>query len=147
MLCQSAPINPKNDAACDAMVFAIAWRRLTDGRYCNVVERRAGPVSPYSAPQARDRRLSRRADFDRVFQTGRHNSAGLLAIRSAPNQGPLTRFGYAIPKRVGPAVTRNLVRRRLRESLRLLPVREGFDVVITVRPEAASVTVTRCGRS
>jgi ribonuclease P protein component len=52
----------------------------------------------------------------------------------------LTRFGYAIPKRVGPAVTRNLVRRRLRESLRLLPLREGFDVVITVRPDAASVT-------
>ena len=37
-------------------------------------------------------------------------------------------------------MTRNLVRRRLRESLRLLPLREGFDVVITVRPDAASVT-------
>jgi ribonuclease P protein component len=32
------------------------------------------------------------------------------------------------------------VRRRLREALRLLPVREGFDVVITVRPEAAKVS-------
>jgi len=32
------------------------------------------------------------------------------------------------------------VRRRLRESLRLLPLREGFDVVITVRPDAAKVT-------
>jgi ribonuclease P protein component len=32
------------------------------------------------------------------------------------------------------------VRRRLRESLRLLPLREGFDLVITVRPEAANVT-------
>jgi ribonuclease P protein component len=64
----------------------------------------------------------------------------LLAIRSAPNQTPLTRFGYAIPKRVGPAATRNLVRRRLRESLRLLPLHEGFDVVITVRPEAAKAT-------
>ena len=81
--------------------------------------------------------MSRRADFDRVFQTGRHNSARLLAVRSAPNQGTLTRFGYAIPKRVGAAVIRNLVRGRLRESLRLLPLREGFDVVITVRPEAA----------
>src|SRR4051812_22710745 len=50
MLCQSAPINPKNDAACEDTVFAIAWRRLTDGRSCNVVERRAGPVSPYSNP-------------------------------------------------------------------------------------------------
>jgi ribonuclease P protein component len=52
----------------------------------------------------------------------------------------LTRHGYAIPKRVGPAVTRNLVRRRLREALRLLPLREGFDLVITVRPEAAKVS-------
>ena len=37
-------------------------------------------------------------------------------------------------------MVRNLVRRRLRESLRLLPLREGFDLVITVRPEAAKVT-------
>src|SRR3954454_22607209 len=52
MLCQSAPINPKNDAGCDATVSDIAWRQLTDGRSCNVVERRAGPVSPYSYPQS-----------------------------------------------------------------------------------------------
>jgi ribonuclease P protein component len=52
----------------------------------------------------------------------------------------LTRFGYAIPRRVGTAVTRNLVRRRLREALRLLPLREGHDVVITVRPEVANVS-------
>ena len=41
---------------------------------------------------------------------------------------------------MGSAVTRNLARRRLRESLRLLPLREGFDVVITVRPDAAKAT-------
>ena len=64
----------------------------------------------------------------------------MLAIRSAPNQGPLTRYGYAIPKRVGSAVKRNLLRRRLREALRLLPLHEGYDVVITVRPEAANVS-------
>lgn len=52
MLCQSAPINPKNDAGCDATVSDIAWRQLTDGRSCNVVERRAGPVSPYSHPKS-----------------------------------------------------------------------------------------------
>ena len=37
-------------------------------------------------------------------------------------------------------MTRNLLRRRLREALRLLPLREGFDVVITVRPEAAKAS-------
>ena len=75
-----------------------------------------------------------------MFQHGRHNSARLLAIRSAPNQQALTRIAYAVPKRVGSAVVRNRVRRRLREILRLLPVREGFDVVISVRPAAAEAS-------
>jgi ribonuclease P protein component len=52
----------------------------------------------------------------------------------------LSRYAFAIPKRVGGAVVRNRVRRRLREILRSLPLTEGFDVVITVRPEAASST-------
>jgi ribonuclease P protein component len=84
--------------------------------------------------------LRRRADFDRVFQQGRHNSARLLAVRSVSNDQALTRYAFAIPKRVGGAVVRNRVRRRLREILRSLPLLEGFDVVITVRPEAASST-------
>jgi ribonuclease P protein component len=84
--------------------------------------------------------LRRRADFDRVFQHGRHNSARLMAVRSVANEQPLTRFGYAIPKRVGNAVVRNQIRRRLREILRLLPLREGFDVVITLRQESAQAT-------
>jgi ribonuclease P protein component len=50
----------------------------------------------------------------------------------------LTRFAFAIPKRVGNAVVRNRLRRRLREILRALNLTEGFDVVISARPEAAS---------
>jgi ribonuclease P protein component len=63
-----------------------------------------------------------------------------MAVRSAPNQASLSRFGYAVPKRVGNAVVRNRVRRRLREILRLLPLKEGFDVVITVRQDAAQAS-------
>jgi ribonuclease P protein component len=84
--------------------------------------------------------LRRRADFDRVFQQGRHNSGRLLAVRGVANGQTLTRFAFAIPKRVGGAVVRNRVRRRLREILRSLSLQEGFDVVITVRPEAAAST-------
>ena len=52
----------------------------------------------------------------------------------------LSRFAYAVPKRVGIAVVRNKVRRRLREILRSLPVLEGYDIVISVRPEAAAAS-------
>jgi ribonuclease P protein component len=82
--------------------------------------------------------LRRRADFDRVFQQGRHNSGRLLAVRSVPNGLAWSRFAFAVPKRVGKAVIRNRVRRRLREILRTLPFEEGFDVVVSVRPPAAA---------
>jgi ribonuclease P protein component len=56
------------------------------------------------------------------------------------NQGDLSRYAYAISKRVGKAVVRNRLRRRLREALRRLPLAEGFDVVIIARPEAAAAS-------
>ena len=75
-----------------------------------------------------------------MFQRGRHNSGKLLSVRSVSNEQSLSRYAYAISKRVGIAVVRNRVRRRLREALRALPLREGFDVVISVRPEAAKAS-------
>jgi ribonuclease P protein component len=49
--------------------------------------------------------------------------------------------GFSVSKRVGSAVVRNLVKRRLREAIRpLLPVvSPGLDIVIIARPEAATV--------
>jgi len=52
----------------------------------------------------------------------------------------VSRLAYVIPKRVGKAVTRNRVRRRLREALRSLPLAEGYDVVVSARPEAGAAT-------
>ncbi len=82
--------------------------------------------------------MRRRADFDRVFQHGRYNSGRLMAVRTVKNDLELSRYAYAIPKRVGKAVVRNRIRRRLREILRALPLEEGYDVVISVRPTAAT---------
>jgi ribonuclease P protein component len=72
-----------------------------------------------------------------VFQQGRHHSGRLIAVRSVVNEQPLTRYAFAISKRVGIAVTRNRVKRRLREILRLSGLAEGFDIVIVARPAAA----------
>jgi len=72
-----------------------------------------------------------------VFQLGRHNSGKLVAVRSVANEQPLSRYAFAISKRVGNAVTRNRVKRRLREILRLCMLAEGFDIVLVARPAAA----------
>lgn len=75
-----------------------------------------------------------------MFQAGRHNGGRLLAVRSVRNDLAWSRFAYSIPRRVGGAVVRNRLRRRLREALRSLPLHEGFDVVVVARPEAAAAS-------
>ena len=44
-----------------------------------------------------------------------------------------SRFGYVVSGRVGNAVVRNRVRRRLKEIVRQEPVDTGWDVVLTAR--------------
>lgn len=82
-------------------------------------------------------RLSGRKQFDAIFQEGRVWANRLLVLRALPNQLDHNRYGFVTSKRLGKAVVRNRVRRRLREGLRSLPVRRGWDVVVSVRQAAA----------
>jgi ribonuclease P protein component len=61
-----------------------------------------------------------------------------MALRSVANELAWTRAAVPVSRRVGKAVVRNRVRRRIREALRSLSVREGFDIVISPRPPAAN---------
>ena len=82
-------------------------------------------------------RLRHRAGFDAVYATQRSRRVGPLLVfvrRSPSSVGP--RLGLSLPKRVGNAVTRNRIRRCLREAFRLQQQDwpEGADVVVNVRP-------------
>ena len=61
-------------------------------------------------------RLRRRKDFDTVFQEGHVLANRLLVLRTAPNQLPHNRYGFVTGKRLGKAVVRNRVRRRLQAA-------------------------------
>jgi len=84
-------------------------------------------------------RLKRRAEFQRVGR-GRRTQAPsftLQANRRAESLG-FARFGLTITKKVGNAVERNRIRRRLREALRLtvgLETRPDHDYVLMARRE------------
>lgn len=58
-------------------------------------------------------------------------------MKAAPNglEGP--RFGFSVGKRVGNAVVRNTMKRRLREAVRTATVKPGWDMVFIVRVQAA----------
>jgi ribonuclease P protein component len=87
----------------------------------------------------RSQRLRRERDFSAVYQRGRAWSNQALALRVLPNDLPLSRYGFAAGRRVGKAVVRNRVKRRLREALRGLGPAGGWDVVVIARPAAATM--------
>ena len=86
----------------------------------------------------KDRRLRSSGDFAAVRQDGRSWADGLLVLVSRPNEFDVTRFGFIVSKRVGNAVIRNRVRRRLKEAARLSQVQCGWDLVFIARQGASS---------
>lgn len=86
-------------------------------------------------------RLRRAGAIRRVLRRGRVCSNRLLTLRCYRDEElPGCRTAFAVGKKVGGAVVRNRVRRRLREAVRsLLPQCEGrFDALVIARPEAAN---------
>jgi ribonuclease P protein component len=74
------------------------------------------------------------------MRSGRRSRHALLHVAVRGNGLPQSRFGFSVGKRVGKAVTRNRVKRRLRAIMRELPVRAGFDVVTVAHEGAALAT-------
>lgn len=86
----------------------------------------------------REQRITRGREYAAVAQHGRVWRGPLLLMRVLRQGGEHTRFGLVVSGAVGNAVVRNRVKRRLREILRGVPVHQGWDVVLSARPEAAS---------
>jgi ribonuclease P protein component len=84
-------------------------------------------------------RLLRSRDFARVRRRGRSASGPLFAVYVLPVRSSDIRVGFSVSKKVGKAVVRNRVKRRLREAVRreLPSLRTGMDVVVIARPAAA----------
>jgi ribonuclease P protein component len=79
-------------------------------------------------------RLLRHADFERVYKQGRRHFAPHMTVFYLQGQDPDRkgfRVGFTVGKVGGGAVTRNRMKRRLREAVRLHgPIPAGVDVVI-----------------
>lgn len=90
------------------------------------------------APTTRRGRLSRSAEFERVYRQGRSSANRHLVLYAFPNPsvGP-PRLGLSVSRKVGGAVERNRVKRLLREAFDHARdgLSEGHDVVVVARPE------------
>jgi ribonuclease P protein component len=83
----------------------------------------------------RRHRLAHSEEFQRVRRQGRSWSHPLFVLLALRNDLACTRFGFLVSRRIGKAVVRNRVRRRLREAvrLRLSHIALGWDIVLIAR--------------
>ncbi len=115
----------------------------------------AGEARPTSPPVRRTQtgptderlrpcdRLSRDMDFRRVFKEGRRAGNDLMVVYVADNGTARSRLGIRVHRRVGSAVARNRIRRRLREVFRrgreskddlCCPPPGGLEIICAIKP-------------
>jgi ribonuclease P protein component len=98
-------------------------------------------MNPGSGVFPKKCRLLRRVDFRRVYEEGQRRSASVCTVFFRPNGLEETRLGVTTPARLGGAVLRNRIRRRVREVFRQNRWRlaGGWDVVLNPRPSVATI--------
>jgi ribonuclease P protein component len=94
-------------------------------------------------------RLRKRPEFLKVQDTGLKVSADCLLALALKNGTATTRLGLTVSSKVGNAVVRNRIRRRLREAFRARPALfpKGLDVVLVARASAAQADTARLVKS
>ena len=91
-------------------------------------------------------RLRKNSAFQYVFRRGRSVACRCLVMLTA--QSRELRFGFSVSKKVGDAVTRNLVKRRLLACFRpLIGDLKAASYVIVARPAAAEAAFQELQKS
>ena len=87
-------------------------------------------------------RLTDSPEFDRAYRQGTAYSGRLFSVHAFPNEHGTPRLGLSVSRKVGKAVVRNTVRRRLREVFRscVSEIPSDLDLVVSARPAAAGAT-------
>ena len=92
----------------------------------------------------RQSRLRRNEDFQRARREGRSWASPWVVLVAVPNELDHSRYGFAVGKRLGKAVVRNRVKRRLRHLLReaLPSLSAGELLVVRALPAAGGAPWT-----
>ena len=93
----------------------------------------------------KEERIRKRAEFQRSSRNGARSQTPHFRVTLCPSTLPHSRLGVTVGKKIGSAVQRNRVKRRVREFFRLnkgsLPA--SCDLVITAREGAAGLNFSQ----
>ena len=127
-------------------------------RFCAVAGSRAGigwPSNPlarlnsqsaldgYVCAMQKRHRLGSQKRISEIHRRGRSAANGLLVVRLLPNNLDHNRYCFVAGKRVGKAVVRNKVKRRLREMIRNADTAPGWDTILIARRGAGEADFNR----
>lgn len=84
--------------------------------------------------------VKQNSDFRRIYRRGRSAVSGGVVVYCLKNRQGMSRLGVTVSTKLGHAVVRNRIRRRLREIYRLNEgrFRTGFDIVVVARSRAVT---------
>jgi ribonuclease P protein component len=83
--------------------------------------------------------LTKRSQYQKIYGLGVAKGDRLIVVKSLANGLEFSRYGFSVNKSLGKAVIRNRVRRLLKEIVRLMPIKQGWDIVFIARQGAVDV--------
>ena len=92
--------------------------------------------------------VKQNSDFRRIYRRGRSAVSGGVVVYCLKNRQGMSRLGVTVSTKLGHAVVRNRVRRRLRELYRLhrAEMLSGYDVIVVARVRAVEMPYAKLER-
>lgn len=87
-------------------------------------------------------RLRKRTEFSYSFKHGSFNNFKNLNVVVFKRKDQLLRIGFSVSKKVGKAVVRNKIKRRLSAIVysNLKQIKKGFNLIFIAKPEIVNLT-------
>ena len=89
----------------------------------------------------KENRLKKKKDFEKLFKEGKSFREKFLVLKINENNLNNNRFGFIVSKKISKkAVTRNKIKRQLREIIRkeINNYQKGFDIAVIALPDIES---------
>ena len=82
--------------------------------------------------------LNRKGDFKKAFESGLKFSSASLILYAKPNELSYSRLGLSVNRKIGNAVKRNRIKRRIREVFRryLMDRQLKYDFIVIARRDS-----------